>query len=615
VKSWPGALVLAGLFLWLDPAKTLGSTLLERLPALCVAILVMLGLVGAGALLLQKLEPDFLKKEQGSWLVALGVGMGVGWVLVGVLAALKLLSVPGLVLILGLLLASWRFLKADILWPAAQPPLFIGACLLFFLPGLILALAPRTDTDEIYYHLAIPKLMLEQQGFVGGFLHPDGSRPLPTHLLFTLLLGLGGSYAPPLWHWLFSLAVVFGLKERIELHFGEGQGIIPVLGLLGSWSFLRETGLAYNNLSTALWLGLAADALLTSSWGRLAWFCGLALASKYTAASAVAGLLLVGALLFAREYGLQATVKKIPVILAGLLLPVLPWLLRNQWEGLHPLFPYTGWPKDNGIVFMYAEKYGMGRDWSAMLLLPWNLLMRAEPDSYRFLGRISLLWGGFLVLIPLSAFKSRQARMLLFVLLLGLTGWAAGPHWLRYLLPLSGVVVLAAGAASQPKALYLLFAASLPANLAPLLAQTADALPVVAGHEPEDSYLDRNVPGWNCIRYLKQHAPADAGVALFFTWPVFHLLQPAVVGSVEDHVPSRFLLFEHSEDPLGWLASQNIRYLVVGERPFLRKEYAFLDDSQFQRQFQQPVEALQKALLYHATRLYREGSYSVWVLP
>ena len=77
---------------------------------------------------------------------------------------------------------------------------------------------------------------------------------------------------------------------------------------------------------------------------------------------------------------------------AGLLLP---WWMRNVVEGLHPLFPYAGWPGD--LTFQYLERYGAGRTAMDFLMLPWNAIMTAEVDSYRFMGQLHPLFLGPLI--------------------------------------------------------------------------------------------------------------------------------------------------------------------------------------------------------------------------
>ena len=45
---------------------------------------------------------------------------------------------------------------------------------------------------------------------LGGLLNPDGSRPLPVHLVFAALYALGGEAAPRLWHLAITALLALG---------------------------------------------------------------------------------------------------------------------------------------------------------------------------------------------------------------------------------------------------------------------------------------------------------------------------------------------------------------------------------------------------------------------
>ncbi|MFN7144647.1 MAG: hypothetical protein ACK4YP_12795, partial [Myxococcota bacterium] len=398
-----------------------------------------------------------------------------------------------------------------------------------------------------------------------------------------------------------------------EARFGRGHGDLPSLALLGSFSWLRETGLAYNNHLVALCLLVAADAVLARRFVLMGWACGFALAAKYTAAPAVAALALVAA-----WDGLRTEPRR--VILAGVatLAPLVPWWLRNVYAGLHPLFPFAGWPTTGpageDFVFVYAEKYGLGHDLVSTLRLPFDLLFRAEVDSFVFLGRVSLLWAGLAAAALWAARRDPAVRRLVFVAAVGFVGWAAGAQIARYLLPLFGVAALAGGLLPRKWPAWLLLAASLPANLGPALVRATDRVAVVTGNETPDAFLTRELPAWPALRYVREHVPVDAPVALLFAWQHYWLPQPTILGSVEDHVPSRYWLWTHGDASLRTLAGMGVRYLVVGDVRFLEKSYPFLSKEVLEEQFNAPEAHLRELLLRDATRIYAEDRWEVWRL-
>ncbi len=613
------AAALAGAFLYLDVAQTLRAE--AALPAARGAAITLLwaaGALGSGSLLLNKLAPATLAGAAGP-LHAFALGTGAQASLLTALAFGGRAQFPAFIAVLALGLAPLLtaqprlIVKRAVAGVTRLGPAGLGLGAALLLPGAVEALAPPTDTDIIYQHLALARRIAEEGSLLGGFDHPDGSRPLPVHLLYAALWGLGGECAPGLWHLGLAAAVLLGVIRLGEARFGGGPAWMGALALLGSWTFLREAGLPYNNLPTALWVLTAVDALLgrnADDPAPLRWMglsAGLGMAAKYTAAPALAGLALAALYTTPRRHW--------PALAAGgvlALLAVAPWPARNVLSGLHPFFPYAGWPDSSGLTFMYAEKYGLGRDGAAFGMLPWNLLMRADTESWAFFGRISLVWAALLTVGPLHRWRERPVRVLGLVVAAGFGGWALGPHWMRYLLPIAPVAAVLGATLRPGIGAWLLLLVSLPANLLPAWRSAEDRIAVVLGHEKRADFLKRSLPAGEALAWLETEVPAGAPVAQLFSWYGYYVPQPWRLGSVEDHVPTRFWLWSHPESPLGDLYDEGVRYLLVGESPFLRSQYRFLSDPEYEREFGSYERRLDRALLARATRLMGARGFSVY---
>lgn len=563
-----------------------------------------------GSAALRALAPT-LGEGALAWLHALVVGLLV-WGLLGLgIAALGALGPVGMAVVGGLMLAAGTQGARPAL-PTLHPAwwLLLG---LMLLPGLVHGLAPPLETDELYTHLALPAAMLREEGLLGGVLHPQGSRPLALHLPYAFLLATGGEAAPRLFHLLIAGAVLLATGQIGERIGGPRGAVLAPLLLAGSYSFIAESGLAGNDLPTALAVLAALDAGLRGSPAGLAMAAGAALSLKYTAAGPLVGVYLVAAMPWSRRVGAG---------LAALLL-VSPWWLRNAVEGLHPLFPFLGWSAPDGLRFQYLEKYGAGRSAIDFLLLPWNATMTARIESFRFLGKISpaLLFLAPPALAAAVGSARRgdwQAARIWIVALLGCLSWALGPHWLRYLLPSLPVlaVALAVGARFQGALLgagaALLL--GLPQSWAPLAVRVGDRAAVAFGGESRDTFLERKLDSWQTIRWANAHLPADAKVALFFEWSEYLLERPAVLGSVEDHVPSRAWLLEHGDDSLRDLQALGVTHVLRTRTRFLDKLYPFVTPAELQRSFNGPVEQLDRLLLEQATLEYQGGRTAIWRL-
>ncbi len=524
------------------------------------------------------------------------------------LAALDLLRLGWVLGLLGV--AGWSVGRVD--RPSRPPAAVLVVALVFAVPGLIDALAPPVDTDELYYHLAVPQALLDR-GLQGGFWFPEASRPLPLALVWGAAMGSGGEAAPKLLHLVLVFALLWEVRALGQREVGPWAGELAALALLGSWSFVRESGLAYNDLPTALFVVCALRACLDGKAGRLALFAGAALATKYTAAGAVTAIYLLA---LWRGFGLRRVAVATGLALAW----VAPWWLRNVADGLHPLFPYAGWAHFDGFVFLYLEKYGAGREPMDLVAAAWRAFTEASPRSYSFLGRLNPV---FLVCVPAAGVAALRGRATFAWLVVPIwLAWLLGPHSLRYLLPGLPVLALAAteGVAELPRlgrvAVLAVWVAGLPSNVGPWLDTVGDRAAVALGTEDRDDFLARNVYGWEALAWVRDQAPSDAKVALLYTWGRYYVGRPWVLGSVEDHTPTRYLVRQHGSQAIEALAAAGVTHLVVSEEKPIRKVHRFLDDAEWREAFLEPRSSVDEQLRGQATRVFRAGEHSVWrVVP
>lgn len=594
----------AGLaFLVLDPSGPKPEAWQRLAMGSAATLAGAMGALGAGAATLRRLAPELLDDDRGP-LHAMVLGLLLWSLLASGLAFAGLFS-PATARALPAVLALGWLARPGLALPRLSPlTLLIG--LFALVPGLLDALAPPVDTDELYQHLALPARILDGGRLIGGLLAPDGSRPQGLHLVFASLMALGGEAAPRLYHLLLTALCLHGTAEVGRAWLGE-RGPWAALLLVGSYSFLQPAGLAANDVPVALAALAALDAGLRGRALPLALASGLALSIKYVAGGAIAGAFLVARLPLSRR------------ALAGLLALALvsPWWLRNLAEGLHPLFPFAGWPLAPlhegapgavGLPFQYLEKYGLGRDAKAMLLLPWNAVMQARIESFQFLGRLS---PAFLALLPtaLLALRHPLPRRLGLAALAAAIFWAVGPHWLRYLLPalplLALFLVAGLPEGRLPRvALVLVLLAGLPANGGPLLARAADRLPAALGRETRAAFQARHHHPAALMATLDRRLPEDAVLALLFDGSIYLSPRPVLLGSVEDHVPARAWLLTHGPRALADLKEAGATHVLVSRTAFLEKTYPFLTLEEKERDLDAPLRLLEELLLREATLIH-----------
>lgn len=572
---------------------------------LVVGLAALLASAGAGRALLTRFAPGVAERPAG-WAWALAVGLGAHAAGAVALAATGRLGALTSLLLLLVLAAGW-FAPGRRMVP--RLPGGAGAAIvpLLLAPALLHVLAPATDTDELYQHLALARRIAAGGALLGGFDTPDGSRPQVVHALFASLFSLGGAEAARAWHLGLAVVVPLAAGELGEARFGPGRGLVPAVVLAGSYSYAHEAGLAYNDVPAAFWLLLGVEGALAGLATPAGLMLGLALATKYTAAPAAAA---AGLLLLVRAPRPETFVRAAG---AGLLV-LAPWWLRNASEGLHPLFPYAGWPAVEGFRFMYPEKYGVGHGWSDALRLPLDVLFRAELDSFVFLGRVSWGWLALGLGALWAGRRSDDARALFLVVLVGFVGWGASAQLMRYLLPLGGVAVLLGASCRGWGPALLLSLLSAPANLGPFWTEARTRWEVVTGLQTEDAFLEAQLPAWEALRYLRDHAPHDERVALLYAWHGYYVEQPYLLGSVEEHTPTRQWLATHGDASLRALQERGVRWLLVGDARFLRKAYAFLPEPVWREQFVEPAESLRALLERDAQRLHVGARWEVYRL-
>ncbi|MFT5680160.1 MAG: hypothetical protein ACI8RZ_001065 [Myxococcota bacterium] len=600
------AVLTAGLFLVLDPARSIHpESAWSGLIALCATGAMVVAATGAGGALLARIAPELIEGEDGG-LFAFAVGLllwGLGGLLLALAGGLGGAGVVGLAAVLS---AGW--LTRPVLRLPSIPPLGLAAIGVVLVVGLIDAMAPPIETDELYYHLALPAKMLREGGLVGGVLEPDGSRPMILHLPMACLLLLGGDTAPRLLHLAITVAILMGCVSIGRRHLSESAGVFAAVALAGSWSVIHEAGLASNNLPAAFAALLALDAALRGQRVGVVALLGLALSIKYTAAGAAAGVVLAA----------RMSVPARVAVGVGALAVVSPWWLVNLVQGLHPLFPFAGWSGD--FSFQYLEKYGFGRAPSDLVLLPWRAVMSAEIHSFRLLGRISPLLAAMLPVALWHARRNATTRRLLLASAAAGVMWAMGPHWLRYLLPSLPIIALASAAGVGRLSgwgrgvLLVCLLAGLPANLGPLLPRLADRLPAATGQEEASAYLARVEDTWPAMDWANEHLPEDAQVALLYTWSGYLLERDYVLGSVEDHIPVRHWLLTHETESLADLRKEGVTHLIVGRIGFLHKTYAFLSEDEFRKAFLEPLALLEEQLLAEGVLIHEARRVRIYRL-
>ena len=151
------------------------------------------------------------------------------------------------------------------------------------------------------------------------------------------------------------------------------------------------------------------------------------------------------------------------------------------------------------------------------------------------------------------------------------------------------------------------------------MSDISDRAPTIVDKNAARELLNSEIRGFEAVDWINNNSPEDARVALLFSWPKFHIDRETVLGSVEDHVPTRAHLGIHKDSALKALKDVGVTHLVVagacsGCKNFLRKSYPFLSEGEFDTLYRSPERTLLALLTQEATKVFESAKYSVWRL-
>ncbi len=505
--------------------------------------------------------------EQWALGAILGLGL-LGTLILGLAAAGGLYRWAGYVLLAILALAAVPEIRMLLNWLASGLRRFRpdqGSWLLIFtaaigLLSLVLALLPPTAWDALVYHLQGPRLYVESHRLLAVPENFYLNWPAQFEMLFVWGLLLKGDVLAQLFHWAFlplTAALLYALARRTVDRRGAQWAValwasVPLVSGTAAWSYVDLGLTAFALAAVYAFLRWAESRPWrpgeseTDRWLILsAIFAGLAIATKYTAGTWLAGL--VPLLIYhawrhqRRSAGWIALRTAGYVAVAGLV--VAPWLVKNLVVTGNPLYPFlfdgAAWNQTRE-AWLTLGGQGYSRNLLDYLALPWlvtvlgvdgtaafdasvgPLLLSLAPFALLFRQRpravnyawvlVGIQWAFFIVMIYRYVFMA-QTRMLLpaFPLLCLVAAFAIRrlAAWDRPQLRLSWVV---------EAAVTLVLAVSLLTKAYDFLA--ARPLPVLAGLESREDYTGERLGAYfAATRLMSPEGDLnDADTRFYFLW-------------------------------------------------------------------------------------------------
>ncbi len=446
---------LNSLSIMLSPGQYFSGALLSVLPghaaALAAGLVFLAACAGLGRFLLVNLlkAGPFNAWEEAGFSAALGLAVFAHAVLA--LAAGGLLyRLPVLALLLvSACLGVFSFRTSPSAPEAALPfkPEFtdfaaitlLAAALLLNLAG---ALSPEIFYDSLVYHLAVPNFYVIKHGLVDMPYNFYSNFFMLHGMLYSAGLLLKDEMVPKLINYaagVLSVAVMLGLGRRF---FTVRTGLWAALifytvtqALLAAWSSGTESLLTLFSLC-ALAAALRHEPCEKKFLVLSAFFAGCGIAVKSSGLLFAAGTGFV--LLYRGRANPGAALRSALLFALVAVLPVLPWLVKNQIYRHNPFFPFLtsvfGVPANADAQklrnFMNEAREMGALDLKTWQQLPWKITMGDAGSSKQFTPL-------FLALLPLLFLLRPAAGTAPFWIyfLSGWLFWSFASTIVRYLMP------------------------------------------------------------------------------------------------------------------------------------------------------------------------------------
>lgn len=416
----------------------------------------------------------------------------------------------------------------------------------FLFPLIANALVPPLSYDEIAYHLAIPKLYI-QQGRIGyiSFI-PYSNWPLENEMLYLLGLLLSTDKFAHLVTWLDMALICLGLFYFGKRYINKNTGLLAALifSMTPAITFLSGTALVEIPLTLFTFFAIYQffNWINTNQYKYLvisAIFCGLAASTKLNAAvtAVIIGfLLIIEGVLKRKKFWVIVRIYLVFGLISFLV--VSPWYLKSWfltgdplWPFLSNIFPTRNWdllgttylmsfiqsPNLPINIINYVRAfwivtskpgiigpsiYGFG--WTYLVLLP---IVIVAIFMTRNLKQKTLSWFAVLALLFYTSwfFQTHQARFLVPILpalamIVAISfDWLENiaPRSLQYILQIALIVVLIVNSwISNPGERVLV----------------SQNIPYIIGQKSRNDFLQSRLSGYKTMEYINTNLPKNAKI-------------------------------------------------------------------------------------------------------
>lgn len=295
--------------------------------------------------------------EEISISVMLGTGaLGLGILGLGLAGGLSLLPVALLLaLFLGfsrhemrrmLELSEQGFRLAMAASEQRAAALLFGALAIIL---LFLAMSPPYVSDELIYHLAVPKRFVEQGGVYPVYDNAFGNMPLLIHMIYAFCLLIKADIAAKMFSLFLTLTTALALYGFCARFLTRHIGMLSMLAFFGAGMVIEVAVTALIDATLAGMLFVATYAMMvyldSKQTGWLytsALLSGFALGIKLTAGPwlALLGFMYLAESILRKPGTISGIVKNGCIYVAMVAMVASPWFIKNEIWFHNPIYPF-----------------------------------------------------------------------------------------------------------------------------------------------------------------------------------------------------------------------------------------------------------------------------------
>lgn len=538
--------------------------------------------------------------------------------------------------------------------------LVLGASIpILLLPPLLEVFTPPYSWDALVYHLTVPRIYLEHQGFGYIPLNVYSNMPMNIDMLYLICLRFFDDVIAKMLHCALGLLLGLGMIN-FSRHYlrswrpGAGATIILLTNPMVNY----EYGVAFIDVGMAFFMFIAFYSALKSmtsheSRARVDWlilsglFCGFLTGAKYTgifSAFAILAVLLSGVIWKRKlqsSYNTKTWVIAVVIIFWCVASLLSPWLIKNVVFTGNPLYPmfYSLFGGKDWSIYMsrqlidWQHSIGQGRTIIDYFLLPIRIFTISKYDYKHFAGpmcpAILVAFGVSLLVCP------REHRRWFWLLIVGFIGffipWSLGAQQVRFLIPAIPLLALAsalfiAGAKKTTwqknlilSVLVIILIFGIYYNF-PQFRMNLKNLPMIFGKETRGEFLSSRVRSFRCFKYLEQVTDKNDTIVFLYENKGYYLRRPFLADGMYEtsFFIDRAVTLGSTDRFAQWLRSAGIDYILVNE--FTRKDIVakttqtgFFKDQSLNQRYLLGVKIveefidkfLQKAYTHYGSTVYR----------